>query len=317
MAKVLKKFKPLYITIGILAGLIAICLLRRSLISEKTSYSDSITDQRVFDYGELLTDEEEEKLEKLIDKRQRQTGYDIVLVTLNMDVSDYNNIDRAGIFARDYEDIMNEHGSTYRDDFYQWAYESDYDRFDLYLFQRAFWDEYRFGFDGHEKGVTDEGKGVIFVDNWYNNQTWFGTAGDDDLIDKYEKNDAAASTHMLMTVGKRVEANPYQAYKFYINNFYYDITEWIPFNFYINRFWPLILGIIIAVIAYLIRSAQYKAKDTTTASTYVNGAPKMNVCNDVLVNTYVTSRTISSGSSGGRGGGGFGGGGHGGHGGGH
>lgn len=318
MAKVLKKFKPLYITIGILAGLIAICLLRRSLISEKTSYSDAITNQRVFDYGELLTDEEEEKLEKLIDKRQRQTGYDIVLVTLNMDVSVYNNIDRAGIFARDYEDIMNEHGSTYRDDFYQWAYESDYDRFDLYLFQRAFWDEYRFGFDGHEKGATDEGKGVIFVDNWYNDQTWFGTAGDDDLIDKYEKNDAAASTHMLKTVGKRVEANPYEAYKFYINTFYYDMTEWIPFNFYINRFWPLILGIIIAVIAYLIRSAQYKAKDTTTASTYVNGAPKMNVCNDILVNTYVTSRTISSGSSGGRGGGGgFGGGGHGGHGGGH
>ena len=317
MVKVLKKFKPLYITIGILAGLIAICLLRRSLISEKTSYSDAITDQRVFDYGELLTDEEEEKLQKLIDKRQRQTGYDIVLVTLDMDVSDYNKIDRADIFDRPYEDIMDERGSTYRNDFYQWAYESDYDRMDLYLFQRAFWDEYRFGFDGHPKGRTDVGKGVIFVDNWYNEQTWFGTSGDDDLIYKYEKNDAAASTHMLKTVGKRVESNPYEAYKFYINTFYYDMTEWIPFNIYINRFWPLILGIVIAVIAYLIRSSQYKAKDTTTATTYVNGQPKLNVCQDILVNTYVTSRTISSGSSGGRGGGGFGGGGHGGHGGGH
>ena len=74
MAKVLKKFKPLYITIGILAGLIAICLIRRSLISEKTSYSDAITDQRVFDYGELLTDEEEEKLQKLIDKVHKLLG---------------------------------------------------------------------------------------------------------------------------------------------------------------------------------------------------------------------------------------------------
>ena len=45
--------------------------------------TECTTTERVFDYGDVLTDKEEDKLRRLIDKRQKQTGCDIVLVTLD------------------------------------------------------------------------------------------------------------------------------------------------------------------------------------------------------------------------------------------
>ena len=45
--------------------------------------TECVTDERVFDNAGVLSDREEEKLRRLIAKREKQTGCDIVLVTLN------------------------------------------------------------------------------------------------------------------------------------------------------------------------------------------------------------------------------------------
>ncbi len=48
---------------------------------ERTN-TECATTQRVFDSADVLSDKEEKKLEELIARREKQTGCDIVLVTL-------------------------------------------------------------------------------------------------------------------------------------------------------------------------------------------------------------------------------------------
>ena len=45
--------------------------------------------QRVFDSADVLSDKEEKKLEELIARREKQTGCDIVLVTLCESLEEY------------------------------------------------------------------------------------------------------------------------------------------------------------------------------------------------------------------------------------
>lgn len=96
------------------------------------------TDERVFDYGDKLTDQQEDALRRLIAKREAQIGCDIVLVTLNEPVGDSMNA------------LMN-----YADDFY---------------------DENQFGYDeAWGDGVLLVDNWYSFGD--YNGDTWLSTSG--------------------------------------------------------------------------------------------------------------------------------------------
>lgn len=96
------------------------------------------TQERVFDYGDILTDQEEDALRRLIAKREAQIGCDIVLVTLNESVGDSMNA------------LMN-----YADDFY---------------------DENQFGYDeAWGDGVLLVDNWYSFGD--YNGDTWLSTSG--------------------------------------------------------------------------------------------------------------------------------------------
>ena len=109
--------------------------------------NDCTTTRRVFDYADVLTDRQEEKLQKLIDRKQDQLGLDIVIVTIDEDV-----------------------GSD--------PYDSSYNN--TIYFAENFYEYFKFGYDGHnsapgaEYTTTDyptagdsTGAGVIYVDNWY------------------------------------------------------------------------------------------------------------------------------------------------------
>lgn len=103
MKKYLKHFCVLFIVLGVF--LVIFIGVRLATKTEKTVYTrgnDQCTETgRVFDYADVLTDEEEENLRKLIRKTEDKIGCDIVLVTI-YDPS----------VASDY-DMMN-----YADDFY-------------------------------------------------------------------------------------------------------------------------------------------------------------------------------------------------------
>lgn len=82
MKKYLKHFRFLFIAVGVLLIIyIAVSITKRPPIGYVRTNSQEM--ERVFDYADKLTDEEEEALRELIAEKESMIGCDIVLVTIN------------------------------------------------------------------------------------------------------------------------------------------------------------------------------------------------------------------------------------------
>lgn len=239
---------------------------------------ECLTVRRVFDYGNVLSDEEEEKLAGLIAKREKQTGCDIVLVTLNQSLKEYAREKEAYV---PYEEFVR----VYAEDFY---------------------DSNGFGYN---KPIGD---GVILVDNWYREDdgrvyTWLSTIGK-----AKEKYSSARIDHLLDNVYRYIEKNPYRAYKTYINGFYHDMAGSGLCTMYLPYWLPVAAAALSMFVFAVLHWSYKKGSRTVVPTTYVNGSPQMYRKEDVFINKIVTKRHIERNSGGGHGGGG-GGGSHGGH----
>lgn len=234
--------------------------------------------QRVYDYADVLTDSEEKALEDLIAKREGQIGCDIVLVTLNEPLAEY---------ARSYEDVLG-HLS-----------ESEY----VMVYADNFYDEKAFGYN------APYGNGCVLVDNWDRSDSvygyaynWLSTSGT--VEDKFS---TRMINRVIDDVNDRVNENPYEAYKSYVNNIYYYMSGNNMERVVIPLYAVAGTAAIIAMIYLLGNLAKNIGTKTTVGNTYVNGGrPKMNIMTDQFVRKSVTKRRIqsSSGGGGGRGGGG-------------
>lgn len=287
MREYFRYFKWMYIVLGAVVALLGMLsgghwALSRMSGHERDNQSCT-TRERVFDYGDVLTEEEEEKLRKLIAKREEQTRCDIVLITLQESLKDYARSIEPGV---------------------------SYDQF-VRVYAEQFYEEHGFGYD------RPNGDGIVLVDNWFREDdgriyTWLCTTGR--VKEKYSD---AAVNHILDNVYRYVEHNPYKAYKTYVNNFYHDMTGMQVFNMYVSGIVPWVIGIIAAAIFMLCNRKARRGAKTTTAITYVNGLePQFRVREDRFLRKSVVTRKIESSSGGGggghSGGGGGGGGSHGG-----
>lgn len=287
MREYFRYFKWMYIALGAMALLLGLLSaghfgLSRIAYRERTNQSCA-TEERVFDYGDVLTDREEDKLRELIARRERQTGCDIVLVTLQKSLKEY---------AREIEPYVG------------------YDEF-VRVYAERFYEENGFGYD------RANGDGILLVDNWYREEdghiyTWLCTTGR--VQEKYSD---AAVNHILDNVYRYVERDPYRAYKTYINDFYHDMLGLQVFLIYVPGFVPWIVGLTAAVLFVVCNRRSRRGARTTTAVTYVAGRrPQFRVKEDRFLRKSVVSRKIqtSGGGGGGRSGGGgghsHGGGGH-------
>lgn len=287
----LKYFKWFYLVLGILALLLILLTAGQAGIAKAIGYertnTECLTAERVFDYADVLTDKEEEKLRRLIARREKQTGCDIVLVTLNETLEDYVR---------------------------ELGWNVSYDKF-VMVFAENFYEQNKFGFD------KPNGDGVLLVDNWYREAdgkiyTWLCTTGK--AYDAYYEEDI---DHLLDNVYRYVETNPYRAYKTYVNTFYHDMAGTGVFRIYVPGYVPWVVGILSAFLFVLYNWKSKKGSKTVTATTYVPGKqPVFRVHEDrFLRKSVVTHRIQSSSGGGGHSGGGrsHGGGGHGHGGGGH
>ena len=280
-------FKWPYIVLAAFALLVGILSLGHQVIATAANYqrtnTECATTERVFDYGDVLTDKEEDRLRKLIARREEQTGCDIVLVTLHESLKDY---------ARAIEPNVR------------------YDEF-VRVYAEEFYESSNFGYN------MANGDGVILVDNWYREDdgriyTWFCTTGK--VKDAYSDMDI---DHILDNVYRYVETSPYRAYKTYVNDFYHDMLGLNVFHLNVPDWAPWCAGIISSVIFMLLNWKGKKGVKTITAATYVEGRqPRFRVREDRFIRKFVTQRKIESSSGGSHGGGHSGGGGGGGHGGG-
>ena len=93
MREYFRYFKWLYIVLAAAALLTVVLHTGHGALAKAMDYqrtnTQCVTDERVFDKADVLTDKEEEKLRRLIAKREKQTGCDIVLVTLNEPLAEY------------------------------------------------------------------------------------------------------------------------------------------------------------------------------------------------------------------------------------
>jgi len=280
MRQYIRYFRWIFIVTGTLAVIYAgLNLLHGTKSFPDRANEECLTGQRAFDYGDVLSEAEEEKLANLIAKREKQTGCDIVLVTLNESLKEYAREKEPRV---PYEEFVR----VYAEDFY---------------------DSNAFGYD------RPIGDGVLLVDNWYRESdgrvyTWLTAVGRAD-----EKYTAARIDHLLDNVYRYVEKDHYRAYKTYIDCFYHDMSGGGVFSFELPYWLPLAAAALSIVIFVIVHWSYKKGKKTVVPTAYVNGSPQMYRREDVFINKIVTKRHIerSSGGSGGSGGGG--GGSHGGH----
>jgi len=229
-------------------------------LSNSVRQNDSAPAERVYDYADVLTDAEEQELRDYIAKKEKKHGIDWVLVTINEDVESHGYWDT----------VMQDTA----DDFY---------------------DDHDYGYD------QPWGNGALLLDNWYEDEygsqkgSWLSTCGSVEYkLGSYDIDD------VLDKVARKVEDNPFEAYKAYVTEVCKKMSQgttvipWV-YVFYI----PVVVAVIFAIAK--LRSAP--AKDTTSATAYVSGGkPVMKSRRDDFIRKDVTTRRIqtSSSSSGGR-----------------
>lgn len=279
----LRYFRFWLAALGILIVIYIVAVIANAAKSGASSAAGRVNQvctetERVFDYADVLTDEEEDSLRELIAQKEQETQCDIVLLLLNESLVDY---------AREYDPSASgmECAMIKADNFY---------------------DENGFGWNKYQE--SDDGDGVLLLDNYYresdgNIYTWLSTSGK--AMNRYSD---AMIDHLLDRVYDYIETNPYRAYKAYIETFAGDMTG-APEGSIKVALWAAvgILPLVIMIIFILINLSGKEGKRTTASSTYVEGGrPDFKVNTDRFIRKTTTKRRIETGgSSGGGGGGGF------------
>ncbi len=274
MKEYFRYFRWLYIVFAIMLAIFGVIKGTQAFTAKASYYErtnkECATTQRVFDYADVLSDEEEKKLAELIEKRQKQTKCDIILITLEESLEEYAKAIEPSVRSNEY----------------------------VRVYAEQFYEANNFGYN------KPNGDGVVLVDNWFRESdgkihTWFCTTGI--VQDRYSDADIE---HILDRVYHYIETNPYKAYKAYINGFYKDMSGSGLLNLDIPGYVPLVVGLIVAIIFIAMNWNSKSGRKTTTAVTYVEGK-RANFVNrqDIFLRKSVTQHRIQSSSSSSGGGG--------------
>lgn len=277
MKQYFKYFSVLYIIFGILLAITAVVFIGQLLMKEdvKTRANHECPTERVYDYADVLTDEEEDKLRERIALAEARTQCDLVIVTINESIIDYCGYEYNT--DANWEDSM----MNYADDFY---------------------DQNCYGYD------KVHGDGALLLDNWYLEGTsesqagsWLSTCGA--VYDRY-------STYMIDDLLDEVyyglDYGTYRAYLEYIDHierYMSSDSEKVPLIPFGACF---VVALIPAIIFVAIHLKSKEGNKTTNQSTYVDVQKSGNTVfkerRDELIDKRVTSVRIQT-SSGGSGGG--------------
>ncbi len=263
---------------------------RKARIGERNNDQCTFT-RRVFDYADVLTDVQEQKLQKLIDKRQEQLGLDIVIVTIDEDVG------------------SDPYDSTYNNTIY---------------FAEDFYEYFKFGYDGHYTNANagnSTGAGVIYVDNWFDLNgsaesaflAYRGASGDRVYDKAYEiyLSDSAL-LELEEDVWEYSNVNPYMSYRRMIDHLTADMVAMNIIEVHIKDGWVVMISLMVVGIFILFNLTKKLGKRTVDKGTYVQGGQAtVTARQDVFLAKHTTQRHIDTSSGGG--GGGHSGGGGGGH----
>ena len=280
----LKYFRVWFIIVAVLAVVLAAAAGAWNLTHRFSRTNMEAPAERVYDYADILTDDEEDRLRSQIAKMEQRLGMDIVIVTIDQPVEGEIAKEKYGYNTIRWEDNMRD----LADDF---------------------WDNHKYGFNTNYLTNHIEGDGVLLLDNRYEGQRGehLSTSG------AAERRMSSRDIDDILwdTVDAYYDTNPYKAYSTFVDELEIYLGDrgeaplpWLG----------VIAGPVLVMMFYIAWGAsQDKTKKTTTAYTYLaEGKPIINARRDVFIRKNVVTRHIPRSSSGGGGGGGHssGGGGH-------
>ena len=267
MKQYLKYFRVGFILLGVCAVITLVVgvaqLFKKEPIIERGN--TQAPKERVYDYADVLTDEEEENLRDYIAKVESKIHHDVVLVTLNESVLDMFGYEENTDYNWDAAI------TTYADDFYDYKYY------------------------GYNEAMGD---GVILVDNWFEGEkgSKFSTAGN-----AYEVYTYYMVDEVLDAVYDIVEYDPYRAYMAYVETVARHLA---PRDNSLEITIPpmaiFVVALIPAIIFIVVHLKNSEGKKTTTSTTYVDQKamiPRFIVKRDDFITKSVTSVRIESSSS--------------------
>ena len=271
----LHHFRFWFVGIGILAAVCAVLGVVRRGGKEVPRTNLNAPAERVYDYADILTDQEEENLRRHIAETEKSLGIDIVLVTIDYSVEGKEAMEQHGLQSADWERNMRD----IADDF---------------------WDRNQYGYN---KGF--EGDGVLLLHNWYPGQNGEHLSTSGKVERAFSMGDI---NRVLDAVDAYYDTNPYKAYKAYIDEVKRLMGGALP-----SIPWAVVIfgPVVVAAVYGVGNLNQRKAEKTTGVNTYVaGGKPQLKDSTDTFIRKSVVTRIIETGGGSARSGGGGGGGHH-------
>lgn len=263
----LRYFRVWFIAVGVLALITIVLAGVRSTPDDAARGNNSAPAERVYDYADLLTDEEEQKLRERIADLENRIHMDIVIVTLNQSMEGNEAMQENRAVSPNLEDVME-------------------------AFADNFWDDNGYGYN-----KPFEGDGILLADNVYEGQGYWelSTSGRaETLLSTYDIDS------LLDTLAARYDRSVYSAYCALVDAFADSVDLGGGFTF--PWIFVIVIPTAVALIYAFVNLKKAPAKDTTISTTYVaGGRPTFNVKRDDFVRKFVTTRHIERSSSGGGG----------------
>lgn len=259
-------FKIWLIVLVCMAAVTGMAAAKQYIDTNGTRGNRKTGEERVFDYAKVLSEEEEEKLEALIAKREKQIGSDFVVVTINEALTA-----QYGDMGHYYwESAMR----NYADDFY----------------------------DGHDFGYnTTGGDGSLFLYNFHESErgAWFSTGGK--VYEHFSEEDVE---DVLDAFYEKIKESPYLAYRAYIESVYREMSgrnNWVMKILVVAV--PLLVCVFFISANIKPKAGE---KTVTSRTYVNGGKAKMKDERDIFLRRSISQRRIetSSGGSGRSGGGG-------------
>lgn len=274
-------FRVWFIVVGILLAATVAAGVVHSRKSYPPRTNDSAPEERVYDYADILTDKEEEKLREYIAKKEARYGADFVIMTINQPIEGSEAL-REGLQFQ--------------------CYTTDWETNIMDIAETFFLEK------GYGYNKDFEGDGSILLDNRYPGQRGERLSTSGRVEHALSESEVES---VLYAVDDYYDKDPCKAYMRYIDKVcdYLDGGIKVGGMYYLGAF---AVSVIIAAVYASSHLGKNKAKDTVAVNAYVaGGKPMMRNQGDNFIRKNVVTRRIETDSgSGGRSGRSSGGGGH-------
>ena len=265
MNKTMKKFLVtmfVILGIGILCFIMYLVKSKANLKHDARSNEDCMTNERVFDYADKLSDSEEETLRSDIEELENLVGMDVVIVTVdqNTDLSEFGASAIGGDIEYNTKEIAEKICDTYRFGWEEWP-------------------------DGTYLNGKDASTSVVIVANWQPTDRYVYLCTSGKARKRISDSKAVSITKYG---GKKLREDPFTGFERILKKTKSAMkSSGGGINFLSGPICALV-ALVAAIIFFAVNYSKKAGKDTTTASTYSKGNAEVLDRRDIFCLLYTS-----------------------------